>query len=183
MVSSVKCHYHSVMSGAMVIFPGLYEAWMWVISSSCGSCLGNTASTCGLSLKSVCPAGPSKGKFKHCLHLYTHVLVPHQYICDSSERRTSTSYHSRDRITSDILILVKKKGFPFFSSRTNLPLPLSTVAHTKPSGSKDDKEEGCWIISILCQREPLQWVTQKPSTSLKQLLASVLKIKIPGTRS
>lgn len=81
MASSVKCHYHSAVSGAMVIFPGLYEAWMWVISSSCGSFLANTASTCGLRFPSVCPAGPSKGKFKHHLHLYAHVLVPHKHFC------------------------------------------------------------------------------------------------------
>lgn len=84
MVSSVKCHYHSVMSGAMVFFPGLYKAWMWVISSSCGSCLANTASTCGLTLKSVCPARPSKNKFKHYLHLYDRVLVPHKHFCADS---------------------------------------------------------------------------------------------------
>lgn len=142
MASSVKCHYHSVMSGAMVIFPGLCEAWMWVISSSCGSCLENTASTCGLSLKSVCPAGPSKGKFKHDLHLYAHVLVLHQHIFDSSERRTSTSYHSCDKITSDNILILVKKNF-HFSAQEQTSLYLFPESRTQSQvGARMTRKRG-----------------------------------------
>ena len=197
MVSSVKCHYRSVMSGAMGIFPRAvgdldegHQLRLWKLPGK--NCFYQWSQT-HIPVSHIALV-LAKASWNTISIFTAHVLVPHRHFCAAWEhcvvKAQKEGYllainHSCDKVTLDNILTSIKEEIPFTSSRMNLLLPFSTGRHTKPNRSKWRQGRGVLSLKYFMSEKPTTYhtVIQKPPSSLKQPLPSLLKIKMQGTKS
>lgn len=91
---------------------------------------------------------------------------------------------SSNKVTLDIILTSIKQEIPFTrTERMKLPLPFPQPDTQSQMEANENKEGGCWDLSILCQKKSTTTCYTEATNFLKAVISITHQNKIQGTKS